>query len=107
MVDKDIANAISSILKEVSNVTVGQHLNRLNFKVGNKVFAFVNRERLVIKLPEETIMKLKKAGAAEQLVMGKRAMREWAVIKHKSPDDYKQDLGLLKEAIDFVSKGTK
>ena len=39
--------------------------------------------------------------------MGKRTMKEWIVIEHPKPADYKKDLALFKEAKAFVEAGKK
>jgi hypothetical protein len=41
--------------------------------------------------------------AAQVAPEGKSRKKEWAVIKHKDPKEYKKDLKLFKEAIAFVS----
>ena len=39
--------------------------------------------------------------------MGKRTMKEWIVIEHAQPADYKKDLALFREAEAFVEAGKK
>jgi hypothetical protein len=39
--------------------------------------------------------------------MGKRTMKEWIVIEHPKPADYKKDLPLFKEAKAFVEAEKK
>ncbi len=71
--------------------------------LANKVFAFIQGESVVLKLPKERAKELLDKKQASQLVMGKRAMKEWVVITHQHPEEYQQDEKLFKEAIAFVS----
>lgn len=103
MTGHDLATMLSSMLEEMPQVEVGTHLNHPNFLVGNKVFAFIQGDGVVVKLPKTTIQTLVEAKHAVPLVMGKRVMKEWAVIKHDHPEEYQQDEALFKEAIAFVS----
>ncbi len=91
------------MLEGIPGVIVKKSANRLSFQVGEKVFAFTQREGVVLKMPQEKIKTLVDKKAASFLVMGKREMKEWAVIKHKDPKEYKKDLKFFKAAIAFVS----
>lgn len=102
MENSTLANIIASMLEQMPQVRTGKHLNHTNFVIGNKVFAFLKKDSLVIKLPKETGQKLIAQHYAEPLVMGKRVMKEWIVIKHTDPQDYHKDLALFKEAMAFV-----
>ena len=65
-----------------------------------KIFCFINREgKLALKLPTERIEELVAGGEARFLTMGKRTMREWAVVP---VPESKSELKLLKEAKTFV-----
>jgi hypothetical protein len=99
----DLASILSSMLEGLPGVNVKKSANRLSFLIGKKVFAFTQRNGVVIKLPQEKIKALVDKKTASFLVMGKREMKEWAVIKHKAPKEYEKDLKLFKAAIAFVS----
>ena len=58
---------------------------------------------VVLKLPPETVKALLKTRSASLLVMGKRTMKEWVVIRYKESADAKKHLTLFKEAMDYVS----
>jgi hypothetical protein len=53
--------------------------------------------------PKEKIKELVDKNNAEPLIMGKRVMKEWVIIKYKNPNEYKKAFGLFKEAMAFVS----
>lgn len=106
MADSDLATVLSAILEDMPQVRVGTHLNHTNFLIGNKVFAFLQGEGVALKLPKTTIQALIEVKLAAPLVMGKRTMKEWAVIQHEHPEEYRQDAALFKESIAFVSSQT-
>ena len=56
-----------------------------------------------MKLPPETVKTLVRTRTASLLVMGKRTMKEWVVIRYQDPADAKKHLGLFKEAMNYVS----
>ena len=103
MTDRDLAAVLSSLLEDIPQVQVGTHLRHTNFLVGNKVFAFLQGDGVVLKLPRGKIQALVAAKQAVPLVMGKRVMKEWAVIRHDDPEEYTQDEALFKEAMMFVA----
>ena len=47
------------------------------------------------------------AWSANPLTMSKQTMKEWIVIEHPKPADYKNDLALFKEAKAFVEAEKK
>jgi hypothetical protein len=99
----DLAAILSSMLEGLPRVNVKKSANRLSFLIGKKVFAFTQKDGVVLKLPQEKIKELVDKKAASFLVMGKREMKEWAVIKHKDPKEYKKAFKLFKAAMAFVS----
>ncbi len=103
MADSDLATVLSSMLEAMPQVQVGTHLHHTNFLVGNKVFAFIQGGGVAIKLPKEKIQELVDANYALPLVMGKRTMKEWVVIKHQDPAAFQQDAALFKAALAFVA----
>jgi hypothetical protein len=98
----DIGSVLASSLAKIPGVVVKRKLASANFTVKKKVFAFTKGDG-VLKLPPETVKRLVEVGAASMLVMGKRTMKEWVVIRLNDPSDAKKHLGLFKEAMAFVS----
>jgi len=99
----DIGSVLVSMLAEIPGVVVKRKLTSANFTVKKKVFAFTKGDGVVLKLSRETIERLVEAGAASMLVMGKRTMKEWIVIRFRNPSDARKQLTLFKEAMAFVS----
>ncbi|HET7629597.1 MAG TPA: hypothetical protein VFK44_14590 [Bacillales bacterium] len=67
-------------------------------KIENKIFAFLLRGRLVVKLPKERVDDLQQAGVGEPCTMGNRVMKQWFAI-HAAEVDW---FVLAEEAKAFV-----
>jgi hypothetical protein len=100
---EEATKIICSLIKDFPEVTIGKHINHTNFLIGKKVLGFIRKDGLALKLPPETVNKLLQKSTISRLVMGKKEMKEWVVIFHKNPEEYKADKDLLKESITFVS----
>ncbi len=75
--------------------------SRGQLKVNDKVFAFVSRGRLVVKLPRARVDALVAAGEADRFDPGHgRLMKEWLALKPKSELGW---LPLAREALEFVA----
>jgi len=99
----NLVTILSSLLKDIPRVSITKKFHNTSFLIGRKVFAFTKGEGVVIKLPKEKIKQLLDKGNAEVLVMGKRAMKEWVIIKYKDPNEYKNALELFNESMTYVS----
>src|SRR5579862_7140008 len=88
----ELDSSLARLMGKLPTVTVGQKFGHVNFTVGKKVFAFTRPDGLVLKLPQATVDTLVAGKKAARLVMGKRVMNEWVVLKHSKPADYRKDL---------------
>jgi hypothetical protein len=61
-------------------VTKGRGLSNEVLKVNNKIFAFVNDGRLVVKLPAARCAALLADGQAVPFTSGGRTMKEWVAV---------------------------
>jgi hypothetical protein len=109
MADPRLIAALSSLLGPLQNVTEEKTEIHATFLIKKKVFAFTRSSGpgVALKLPKERIAALLQRGDITLLTMGKRTMKEWIVIEHTKPADYKKDLALFKEAKAFVEAGKK
>jgi len=98
----DLAAAREFVGARLPGAEVNGKFGGVSFFAGGKVFAFSRPKGLVLKLPAETIADLVATREAQNLVMGKRVMREWAVLPLDSTEDYMNELPSLKSAIAFV-----
>ena len=102
MADKNLAATLTAALQELPGVEIQQKANHVSFLVGKKIFAYTMAAGLVVKLPADRIAELAEEGKASPLVMGKRTMKEWAVIDEKEAKKHAKDLKIFKEAMGFV-----
>lgn len=96
--------ALRAALADWAKVSIHNKFGNASFQTGAKVFAFTRPEGVAMKLPESRIRALIEERKAEFLVMGKRTMREWMLLR--LPETGKlssEDLKLLREAKDFVA----
>jgi hypothetical protein len=69
-------------------------------RVGGKIFAILQREALVLKLPAERCDAIVAAGGAEYFEIGTRQMTEWVSVKPDSGHDWN---ALAREALAFLA----
>jgi len=109
MADQKLIATLSTLLGSLAGVTQKQFPTHTSFFTGKNIFVFTSRtsNRVILKLPKERIAALLERDDIVLLTMGKRTMKEWIVIEHSRPADYKKDLALFKEAKAFVEAGKK
>ena len=107
----DLAAVVSMLLEGLPGVTTQRKFHNTTFLVKKKVFAFTRPDGAVLKLPEVKIRELMDTRPATPLVMGRRVMREWVVLRHDlrhdDPGAYRKDKKLFLEAMAFVSSLSK
>jgi TfoX/Sxy family transcriptional regulator of competence genes len=85
-------------------VTQGKSFSSIGLRVDNKIFAMVNRGRLVVKLPKARVNELVAAGVAERFEPGPgRIMKEWAVFPESTAKTKPSWASLAREAYRYVS----
>ncbi len=101
--DNELATILSSTLEDLPQAEVERKANHISFLIGQKVFAYTQGGKVVMKLPKERVEELNGRKNISTLVMGKRVMKKWIVIEHEKPEEYKEELALFKETMTFVS----
>jgi hypothetical protein len=104
-IDLDAARAFAAA--RLPGTTVNGKFGGVSFFIGGKVFAFSRPKGLVLKLPPEAMEKALATREAQPLVMGKRVMRDWALLALASRESYTEELPLLKTAMKFVASLAK
>ena len=99
---ESLEKELTAMMSKLPEVETLQKLGHVSFLIGKKVFAFTRPQGVVIKLPTDRITELVKSSRATILVMGKRKMKEWAVIEYSDSKKVSKDLSLFKEALMFV-----
>ncbi|MDQ1724634.1 MAG: hypothetical protein QOG52_1662 [Frankiaceae bacterium] len=90
-------DALCEELLTSPGVTIGRALSNEGLMVGGKLFAFLRRDRLVVKLPVARVAELIEDGTGDEALMGKRRMKQWvevALDSHWSP--------VARESCDYV-----
>jgi len=80
-------------------VTLGRALQNEVLKINGKIFAFLNRDRLVVKLPRDRAATMVEAGDAVPFESGGRVMKEWVAVGDLDPDRWRQ---LMTDARGYV-----
>ena len=102
MPDLDLATLLIDLLAKTPGITHARISGRVSFMTSGKVFVFARPSRLTLKLPADRIATLVEQDRAEPLIMGKRTMKEWAVIARDTVAEYSRELPLLLTAKAFV-----
>jgi hypothetical protein len=97
-----LARVLTELAVELPGSTLTNSAKHQSFMIGNEVFAYTRGNDVVPKLPAQRIEQLLHTMDASILVMGKRAMKEWVVIRHKDPQAFRNDLALFEQAMAFV-----
>jgi hypothetical protein len=80
-------------------VSVGRALQNDVLKVNGKIFAFLSKDRLVVKVPAAQAGTLVNAGVAEPFTSGGRTMKEWVAVASSHGDQWRP---LMDDAFDYV-----
>lgn len=99
----DAATILTPMLEGLPGITVQEKFHHSSYLVKEKVFAFTRPEGVVLKLAEERIRELMETRPTAPLIMGKRVMREWVVLRESDPGAFRKDKKLFLEAMAFVA----
>ena len=103
--DPDHKAKIDDLLLVMPGVKGGKAFGYPAYKASDKVFAFVRRKEIGIKLPAARVASLI---ASHPDVMGTFepgrgiVWKEWLTICRDNMQDYEQDVSLFEESVDFV-----
>jgi hypothetical protein len=110
MPEPELVIALSKLLMPLLGVSEKKTETHATFLVNDKVFAFTRSGGVggvALKLPKKRIAELLQREEISPLTMGKRTMKEWILLDYARPVSYQKDLALFKEAIVFVSAGSR
>jgi hypothetical protein len=97
--DELFAAAADRLCADDPRVELGKIMHSTGLKVGGKIFGFVTRGELVLKLPAARVDELLAKGGRRFDAGRRRPMREWVCV---SPADVDECAGYLREARRFV-----
>ncbi|MGQ0831662.1 MAG: hypothetical protein ACT4OV_08280 [Microthrixaceae bacterium] len=97
---------IESAMQQRPSVTVGRMLRSNGLKVNNKVFAFLQDDALVVKLPASEAQELVASGSATPYEPSPgRRMKEWVAVPHATGG--RQWPTLVEAALSYVATRSK
>jgi hypothetical protein len=104
MGEKELTEALTAMVGGIAGVKVKARGSRANYSVGEKekMFAYTQKDGVVLKLPGERVRQLEETRGASALVMGKKTMKEWVVMPYGDAAELRKDLKLVKEAMKFA-----
>src|SRR5918999_647720 len=93
----DVAELLSRLLADIPDVSERRASGgRPQFYAGSKLFAFLQRDGVVVKLPQDVVDGLAgRAGYEPYQMQGKPVMKEWLVIAHPDAAAYSDELALF------------
>jgi hypothetical protein len=80
-------------------VSVGRALQNDVLNVNGKIFAFLSKDRLVVKVPAPQAGELVESGVAEAFTSGGRTMKEWVAVAPSHGDRWRP---LMNDAFEYV-----
>ena len=98
----DLTAAREFVAARLPAAEVNGKFGGVSFFVDGKVFAFSRPKGLVMKLPPDLMAEVLETREAQHLTMGKRVMREWALLSLESREAYVDEVPLLKRAMAYV-----
>jgi hypothetical protein len=102
--EQEMTELLTAMLVGMPGVSSMNYGKRANFMIGGKkkIFAFTRKDGVALKLPAERVEALAATRGAAALVMGKKTMKEWVVVRYESAAALRKDGKLLSEAIAFT-----
>jgi hypothetical protein len=101
---EDVADVLSGLFSAEPGVREDRTSSgRRRWYVGRKLFAFLSREGVIVKLPADVVEELRgRPGYKPFEMRNKPVMKEWLVIDHADAAAYAADLRLFRTAIAFT-----
>ncbi|TMR11134.1 hypothetical protein ETD86_36850 [Nonomuraea turkmeniaca] len=91
--NRDLLDLVAEDFTDDHDVFMGTMFRSPGLRVGGKIFAFLGHHgQLIVKLPKDRVGEFLDVGTAEEVVMGKRTMREW--IAFPAQEDHEATLAL-------------
>jgi len=103
----DVRAELEDLFADVPGIEAGKSFGHPAFKTGSKVFLFVGGDGIAIKLPEGRVAELVSANDNMRIFepVDGTVWKSWVSIERIDAEDYRDDLPLFEESIQFVSAG--
>jgi TfoX/Sxy family transcriptional regulator of competence genes len=96
-------DAIAAEYLTRGDVDIGPMFGSEGLRIRGKVFAFLVKDGIIAKLPEDRVTHWVAGGRAERMIMRERAMREWVHVPDDGADLWPE---IIAEALAFVDEIT-
>lgn len=94
---------MDEMLLVMPGVKAGKAFGAPAYKINGRVFAFVVRNEVAIKLPERRVQDLIDGNVMHPFEVAEGYVwREWVAIRHETAEDYEQDIDLFEESVEFL-----
>jgi hypothetical protein len=84
-------------------VSAGRLFRSDGLRVNDKIYAMLVVDRLVVKVPADTVAAMRASGEGDEFTSGGRVMREWVTVRGVDPARWR---ALADDARAFVAAGT-
>lgn len=99
-----IKNVLDEILLSIEIVSPGKMFGYPAYFIGKKLFACVYEDSVGIKLPLGKVQSLLgQAGITPFVPMGRHVMKEWVQLTRVDPDDFRKDMDIFEQSIQYVA----
>jgi TfoX/Sxy family transcriptional regulator of competence genes len=101
---RDLFDKLAAEDLAAPEVSIGRVFRSDGLRVNDKIYAMLVVDRLVVKVPADTVAAMLASGEGEPFTSGGRVMREWVTVRGV---DAKAWRPLMAEARAFVAAGSK
>jgi hypothetical protein len=102
---EEVVAALADLLSDLPDVRQATMFGFPAFLVGRKLFACVYGNGVAVKLPPETLKRLRGQPGIEPFEPYGKKMREWVLVAREDAAAYEADKGLFLQARDYVASG--
>lgn len=102
--NEDNKQVLDEIFGGLPGVRLAKAFGFPGYYLGKKMIACVYEDGLGIKVPQELAQKLLSDGRAMPFKpYGRHTMRQWVFVVHENPVDFKGDLDIFIQSIEYIS----
>lgn len=100
----DVKDVMDALLLEMPGVTGGKAFGHPAYKINKKVFLFVVREGITIKLPESRVKELLEAHSDMSIFQPVEgtSWKSWVLIGYPDAQKLRDHIDLLEESFQYV-----
>jgi hypothetical protein len=95
---------LDDLLLQIPGVTAKKMFGCPSYFIAGKAFVSVFGDGVAIKLPKDQMDAVLKRSDAKPFAPGGMPMGGWVLITHKNSADYRGELGLMNNAVEYVAE---